>query len=140
MRVLKRITDSFLDFNGLPIHINMSLGMAIRNSLDQNIRDVIREAEEKMYRNKLLESLSTRSSFIKSLEKTLWERSHETKEHCQRMQCMARIIAITDAYDVMLNGRPYKDALSKKDALAEIVRCSGTQFDPYLVSKLHFVD
>ncbi|MEN6462510.1 MAG: HD domain-containing phosphohydrolase, partial [Syntrophomonas sp.] len=234
LKVYKRIYDSFISINSLPILINISLGMAIQDSLDRDIKDVIREAEEKMYRNKLLESRSTRSSFIKSLEKTLWERSHETEEHCQRMQEIAqkigrtleltdseldnlkllaalhdigkiaipnsildkpgklspeewetiknhpeigyrialsspelapiaeailhhhewwngkgyplglkgekiplisRIIAITDAYDVMTNDRPYKKAMGKAEALTEIRRCAGTQFDPELVRK-----
>lgn len=232
MRVYQRISDSCIEIDSLATRINISLGMAIQNSLDQDIKDVIKEAEEKMYRNKLLESRSTRSSFIKTLEKALWEKSHETKEHCQRLQEMAykigkslnltgseldeltllaalhdigkitipnsildkpgkltpeewetiknhpetgyrialsspelasvaeailhhhewwdgsgyplglkgekiplisRIIAITDTYDVMTNGRPYKKAVSKEEALAEIKRCAGTQFDPALV-------
>jgi len=233
-RVFKRISDSFISLNSLPVLINISLGMAIKDSLERDIRDVIREAEEKMYRNKLLESRSTRSSFIHSLEKTLWERSHETQDHCQRIQemtfrmgrvlgltaaeldnlkllstlhdigkiaipnsildkagglspeewetiknhpeigyrialsspelapiaeailhhhewwdgsgypfglegekipLMSRIIAITDAYDVMIHGRPYKKAIGKEEALAEIAHCSGTQFDPELIRR-----
>jgi HD-GYP domain-containing protein (c-di-GMP phosphodiesterase class II) len=50
----------------------------------------------------------------------------------------ARIIAIADAYDAMTSDRPYRKALSKEEALAEIIRCSGTQFDPSIARK--FVD
>ncbi len=46
---------------------------------------------------------------------------------------LARITAIVDAYDVMTNGRPYRKALSRSQALKECERCSGTQFDPQLV-------
>lgn len=45
----------------------------------------------------------------------------------------SRIIAIADAYDVMVHNRSYKKAMSKHDALHELIRCSGTQFDPDLV-------
>jgi len=45
----------------------------------------------------------------------------------------ARIISIVDAYDVMRNGRPYKRKMSKTEAVMELKRCSGTQFDPNLV-------
>jgi len=45
---------------------------------------------------------------------------------------LSRLIAIVDAYDVMTNRRTYKEPLSKEEALQEIKRCSGTQFDPYL--------
>ena len=44
-----------------------------------------------------------------------------------------RIVAIVDAYDAMTNDRPYRRALSVAQALAELHRCAGTQFDPTLV-------
>lgn len=47
----------------------------------------------------------------------------------------ARIIAIADAYDTMVSGRSYKPPLSKEQALEELKRCSGTQFDPETGSK-----
>src|SRR5690554_2691985 len=45
----------------------------------------------------------------------------------------ARIIAIADAYDAMISNRPYRKALTKEEAIEEIKKCSGTQFDPKLV-------
>jgi hypothetical protein len=45
----------------------------------------------------------------------------------------SRIISIVDAYDVMISGRIYKKAITKKEAIKELKRCSGTQFDPKLV-------
>ncbi|GAB6137480.1 sensor domain-containing diguanylate cyclase/phosphohydrolase [Halanaerobaculum tunisiense] len=44
----------------------------------------------------------------------------------------ARIISIVDAYDVMTNNRPYKEAMSKQQALEEIKAGAGSQFDPQL--------
>lgn len=46
---------------------------------------------------------------------------------------LSRIIAICDAYDVMVTGRPYRKARTKEEAIAELKRCSGTQFDPRIV-------
>ena len=45
----------------------------------------------------------------------------------------ARIIAICDAFDAMISNRPYSRAKTSADALAELRRCAGTQFDPAIV-------
>ena len=42
----------------------------------------------------------------------------------------ARILAVADAFDAMTSTRPYRRALSTEQALVEIGRCAGTQFDP----------
>lgn len=44
----------------------------------------------------------------------------------------ARIIALADAYDAMTGARTYKKSLSKEEAMVEIEKCAGTQFDPEL--------
>lgn len=49
----------------------------------------------------------------------------------------ARIIMLADAYQAMLEPRAYRPALSRKEALNEIVKGSGTQFDPALVPLAH---
>lgn len=45
----------------------------------------------------------------------------------------ARIITLADSLSAMLQDRPYRKASSFEAAMAEIVRCSGTQFDPRVV-------
>lgn len=45
----------------------------------------------------------------------------------------ARIVAIADVFDALCSKRPYKPAWPVDEAFAEIVRCSGSQFDPALV-------
>jgi diguanylate cyclase (GGDEF)-like protein/PAS domain S-box-containing protein len=45
-----------------------------------------------------------------------------------------RILAIADAYDAMTSNRPYRQAMSPEQAAAELSRCSGKQFDPWLVA------
>ncbi|MEN6351241.1 MAG: PAS domain S-box protein [Syntrophomonas sp.] len=231
--ISERIRNACKNVNDLPIGTSLSVGLATINSIGQDINSLIKDAEDKMYRNKLLENRSARSSFLTSLQKVLWTRSHETQEHCLRMQEMAqkmgaaveladseldslmllavlhdigkiaipnailekpgmltpeewdsikkhpeigyrialgtpemapiaeailhhherwdgsgyplglkaqeipllsRIIAIIDAYDVMLHGRPYQECVNAETALKEIKRCAGSQFDPYLAS------
>ncbi len=53
----------------------------------------------------------------------------------QDIPFMSRILSICDAYDFMINTSIYKDQKTKVEALQEIKKCSGTQFDPELASK-----
>lgn len=45
----------------------------------------------------------------------------------------SRIIAVADAYEAMTSERPYHKGMSKEDAINELLRCSGTQFDTNIV-------
>lgn len=46
----------------------------------------------------------------------------------------AAIIAVCDAFDAMVGGRPYQDPVAVRDAIEELGRCSGSQFDPEVVA------
>ena len=45
----------------------------------------------------------------------------------------SRIICVCDAYDAMTSQRPYRDAIPPEEAIAELRRCAGSQFDPRVV-------
>jgi diguanylate cyclase (GGDEF)-like protein len=51
----------------------------------------------------------------------------------------ARIVAVADTFSAMTQLRPYASARSAEDALAELRRCAGSQFDPSVVAALETV-
>ncbi|WP_459834396.1 sensor domain-containing diguanylate cyclase/phosphohydrolase [Clostridium carnis] len=215
------------------IQLSIALGEVVKKELNQDIYECIKEVEERVYRQKLLQKKSVRSSIMESLKKSLEAKNMETEAHTERVvkyamkigkelkfkiseldelilvaklhdigkiaiseeillkpgkltkdefeimkthaekgyriinasselinvaNCvlthherwdgkgyplglegekiplMARIISIADSYDVMTTDRVYKKAMSKEDAIEELKRCSGTQFDPKIVN------
>ena len=47
----------------------------------------------------------------------------------------ARVLAVVDAWESMTAGRPYREPVAEAEAIAEIRRCGGTQFDPRVVEE-----
>jgi two-component system cell cycle response regulator len=45
----------------------------------------------------------------------------------------ARVVAVCDAFDAMLSDRPYRRRLDEAEALHQLMRCSGRQFDPVVI-------
>ena len=232
-KVYNRIKDLCNKSMYETIKPSISLGCATKVSEDENINDIIKHAEEKMYHEKLQEGKDMRNNLVGALEKRLYEKSNETEMHSKNLvkyseifaneleitadgikvlkqaarlhdiglvaintsiltkpgpldenewdrvkshpevgsrivqsitelqhiskeilhhhewydgtgypqglkgneiPYFSRIISIIDAYDVMTSGRLYKEKVSIKEAIEEIKRCSGTQFDPELVT------
>ena len=230
--LIKNIIDSFNNYKHDLIKISIALGYSVTYDLDKSIYDTLKEAEDMVYRKKLLEKNSFNSSVISSLQATLQEKSLETKAHTERVvensikigerlslplsvmdelilvaklhdigkiginesillksdnlteeefgiikshtekgyriikaanhlesvakgvlthherwdgngyplklkedkiPLIARIVSVADAYDVMTTNRVYKNALSKDEAIRELKKNSGKQFDPNIV-------
>jgi len=53
--------------------------------------------------------------------------------HGDQIPLGARVVAVCDAFGAMVSERPYRDAMSVEEAIAELRRCSGTQFDAGVV-------
>jgi two-component system cell cycle response regulator len=51
----------------------------------------------------------------------------------------SRVIGVCDAWDAMTTDRPYRRAIAREEALAELARCAGTQFDPVVIKAFHAV-
>ncbi|NLA27914.1 MAG: diguanylate cyclase, partial [Firmicutes bacterium] len=227
----KRIMEKCIAVYIEDVPIALAVGVAVKKDQNSDLTDALKRAEDSMYKQKLLDSKSTKSAVLNALLKTLRAKSFETEEHACRMQMialefgeklglpdselnrlsllitlhdigkinipegiltkaeplteeeweimkkhpetgfritrsteefahvaedifshhehwdgsgyprglkgekipfLARITAIIDAYEVMTNGRPYKKKLSKEEAVAEIIKHSGTHFDPEL--------
>ena len=53
----------------------------------------------------------------------------------EEIPLLSRVISIVDAYDAMRNDRPYRKAMTEKEAREELKRCAGTQFDPNIIEE-----
>lgn len=69
--------------------ISMALGAATRYNRQQDLSIFVKDAEDSMYRQKLTERRSTKSTVLGALLKTLGEKSFETEEHAWNMQKIA---------------------------------------------------
>lgn len=89
LRVAQRIRGACAKATTNSIPLSIALGVAAKEKIERDMRSVLKEAEDRMYRNKLMEDINFRRSAIFSLRKTLSERSHETEEHAVRVRQMA---------------------------------------------------
>src|SRR4030065_2489258 len=90
--ILNRIRDVCFKTGDQKIPVSVSLGTSTKKIHDYDIRMTVKEAEDWMYRRKLLERRSISSSIISSLERTLQEKSYETEEHALRLKDMALVL------------------------------------------------
>ncbi len=229
-----RIRNNIEIYNekNVQLPLSISMGFAVGKSNSRDLRNLFREAENNMGREKLHQSRSARSSIVQALMKTLEVRDFITEDHAKRMEDLVtglaevismpdyqitdlrllaqfhdigkvgisdsilfkpgplteeeiksmrqhteighqialslpelvpiadwilkhhewwngkgyplglvgqeipvecRILSVVDAYDAMTNDRPYRKALRKEDALMELRRYAGIQFDPIVV-------
>ncbi len=74
------------------VPLSLSTGVAVKVYAEQKLLDVLGEAEDNMYRDKLTESRSGKSAVVNSLLQTLTEKSFETEAHTRNMQEAAKSI------------------------------------------------
>ncbi len=234
LKIIDRIKIACKKEGNKILPLSISIGVSSKTEISQKINSVIKDADDQMYRNKLMRKQSPQSSLIFSLEKALEERNFETVEHVRRMRdgvmslgkelllqdssindlrllstlhdigkigisdniilkpdklshqewrlikkhseigfriakssnelstiakpilhhhewwngkgyparlkgekipINSRIVSIVDAYDAMTNNRPYRKAIGRDNAISELEKYSGIQFDPLLIKK-----
>jgi diguanylate cyclase (GGDEF)-like protein len=65
-----------------------------------------------------------------------WDGSHRRKlPHGDAIPLPARILALADAFDSMTSDQPHRKAKTREEAISELRRCAGTQFDPAAVDR-----
>lgn len=87
-KLIRKVKNESNKVTDLFVELSIALGMAVKDSKHKNKNEVVKEAEERMYRNKMLESRSVRNSTLISLERTLFEKNQETEEHAVRLRDM----------------------------------------------------
>jgi len=132
-QISRRIDQAYREEYVEEVPITMSFGVAVKNQSDQKLADVLKEAEDKMYQNKLTESRSGKSAVLSTLLKTLAEKSYETEAHTRNMQEIAlkigsriglpdselnRLNLLITLHDIGKINIP-EELLTKKDALSK---------------------
>jgi len=87
-----RIADSCLEVSVNNVPVSMAMGIASKVDPKTNLNDILRKAENSMYKQKLTESRSTKSTLLRTLLKTLEAKSFETEAHARGMQEIAKKI------------------------------------------------
>ncbi|MEA2441013.1 MAG: hypothetical protein QOH76_2437 [Thermoleophilaceae bacterium] len=81
-------------------------------------------------------SLANSAELVRATHERVDGRGYPDGLEADAIPVGARVIAVCDAYSALISDRPYRGALSVPAALAELRRCSGTQFDPTVVTIL----
>jgi diguanylate cyclase (GGDEF)-like protein/PAS domain S-box-containing protein len=97
--VCNRIKQACNKADSEPIKPSLALGVATKTKACQDIKKVLKEAENMMYSKKLEESNVARNSFIFSLMRSLVERKYECGNHINRLQQMTMKIG----YEIRLS-------------------------------------
>lgn len=81
-------------------------------------------------------ALTRAAAFVRSSHEWMDGQGYPDGLHGEQIPLASRVIAACDAYDAMTTDRPYRARMSEPEALAELGRCAGTQFDPAVVAAL----
>ena len=105
-----------------------------KGSLTEDEYSIVKRHPEAGYQIlKSMEEYSAMANYVLSHHEK-WDGSgYPRKLKGEAIPLYSRIIAIADAYEAMTSGRSYKKAMSREEAMLEILKNAGTAFDPSLV-------
>jgi len=93
MAIVKRIKED-CDANPLEfIKISVSFGVAAKTSVEEDIHEMFKKAEDRMYFNKLTESREAKQEMIRYIKDKLEEMSLESKSHIERLRSLCLMMA-----------------------------------------------
>ena len=92
-RICERIRKESLGKKKLPIALSISMGYSTKYNSNESLIDVLKMAENMMYREKLAESRKIRQVILDSLKESLFQRSVETEIHLRRVNTLSKEFA-----------------------------------------------
>ncbi|MBM7555824.1 diguanylate cyclase [Halanaerobacter jeridensis] len=85
-QIRKRIKQACAESPADPISISLALGSSIKEKAEEDIYEILKEAEDEMYKNKLIQHKIVQNDTLNTLVKTLQNKSFETDRHMQRLE------------------------------------------------------
>lgn len=105
-----------------------------KEPLDENEWSIIRKHPE--HSRRILSNLSFLTRILPTViyhHKRFDDNTYLFGKVSRKDILASRILAVADAFDAMTSDRPYRDKMDIKQALAELEKCSGSQFDPKVI-------
>lgn len=89
--VIKEIKNRCKQVKDTKTQLSIAMGCSVITGSAENLNSAVKEAEERMYRQKLMEGKSYRNALVSTLLATLFAKSMETEEHAERLKtyCLA---------------------------------------------------
>jgi len=93
-KIIKRIKKASSDIRLQSMELSISFGWETKNSIIQDINEILKNAEDYMYRHKLFESPSIRGKTVKAIINSLHEKNKREEQHSQRVSYLCEAIGI----------------------------------------------
>ena len=91
-RIASELSKQVRERKDTAVMLSISLGYATKVRPEQTIAEITNTAEEHMYRRKLLNHKSIRSTLLSTMKELLFSEGNETKEHADRMANLAKML------------------------------------------------